>query len=430
MFEMVGYGPPVEWEPIPDAVFDEIGQWPDDDLPAGLVPFSTGSDDLVWQALSCALGASTLSLLAATPFDALSDQARSLALRRVDELSAHVEALKAELTAAIAGPAPASARERRDDFSPHEVSVATRCSAYAADAKIEMARDLSSRLTATLEAMHRGEITWQQARALSEATCHLDVALAREIESKMLVYCHRQDLTLFKAGLRRWLAKLDPDFVPRATAAREECVVDHTASADGTGELFIRGPLEITTAINMALTAYPAKTRAGCGGTAAQRKLARLRDVIDSYLGSAGAPTQHGRVPTVNVTIDLATLLGLRNGVAEIPGVGPIPASVALWLLADGAPLRRLVIDPLNGSLARLRRPDLCRAVGPGRVPVRQEHQERGSAQQRPLPRLRHGAQHAAWPGRHHRPDEQHARRPAMAQGEDAWRLVLHEAHR
>jgi hypothetical protein len=53
----------------------------------------------------------------------------------------------------------------------------------------------------------------------------------------------------------------------------------------------------------------------------------------------------------VNVTIDLATLLGLRDGTAEIAGVGALPASVAQWLLADGAPLRRLIIDSATGRL-------------------------------------------------------------------------------
>ena len=118
-----------------------------------------------------------------------------------------------------------------------------------------------SRLTATLEAMHRGEITWAQARALSEGTCHLDVDTAREVEAKLLRFCHRQDLSLFKASLRRWLAKLDPEFTPRATAARKECVVEHTANGDGTGELFLRGPLEITAAIHTALTGYAATSK-------------------------------------------------------------------------------------------------------------------------------------------------------------------------
>ena len=352
MFDLFGEGPPEDWEPIPASVFAEIGPWGDEeDLPAGLVPVSSGPDDLVWQALSRSLGADTLPLLTATPYEALTDQGRSLALRRLDELSAHLEAVKAELTGLIAGPKPATAQPLRDEFSAHEVSVATRCSVYAADAKIAFARDLAGRLTATLEAMHRGEITWAQARALSEATCHLDVDTAREIEAKLLRFCHRQDLSLFKASLRRWLAKLDPEFTPRATAARKECMVEHTANGDGTGELFLRGPLEITAAIHTALTGYAATTKPQLGGTAAQRKLAGLRDVIDRYLGSAEAPTHHGRIPTVTVTIDLATLLGLRDGIAEIPGVGAIPASAARWLLADGAPLRRLVTDPLTGAL-------------------------------------------------------------------------------
>lgn len=53
----------------------------------------------------------------------------------------------------------------------------------------------------------------------------------------------------------------------------------------------------------------------------------------------------------MNICIDLATLLGLRDGIATIPGVGDIPADAARWLLADGAPLRRLVTDPETGHL-------------------------------------------------------------------------------
>ena len=41
----------------------------------------------------------------------------------------------------------------------------------------------------------------------------------------------------------------------------------------------------------------------------------------------------------------------LRKGIAEIPGIGAIPSEAAAWLLADGAPLRRLVIDQTTGQL-------------------------------------------------------------------------------
>ena len=107
------------------------------------MPLSTGPDDLVWQALSRSLGADTLPLLTATPYEALTDQGRSLALRRLDELGAHLEAVKTRLTAVIAGPAPETPELRQDDFSSQEVGVATRCSVYAADSKIAFARDLA-----------------------------------------------------------------------------------------------------------------------------------------------------------------------------------------------------------------------------------------------------------------------------------------------
>jgi hypothetical protein len=350
MFEVFGDGPPEGWEPIPDEVFDELGPC-DEPLPDGLRPWSIGPDTLIDEALRRPLGPDTLALLEATPPSVLTEAGCSFALRRLEELSTRIEAIKANVTAVIAGPTPPTSSSRTDDFSPHEIGVATRCSIYAADRKIAFARDLVTRLRETAAAMLEGRMSLAQARALSEATCHLDAALAREIESKLLKYCQRQDLTLFRAALRRWLAKLDPGFTRKAEAARKECVVEHHAGDDGTGEIFIRGPLEITTAISMALTAYAAKTKDLLAGSVAQRKLAGLRDMIEAYLASPDAPTRHGRVPNVNVVIDLATLLGLRNGVAEIPGVGPIPASAARWLLADGAAMRRLIIDPINGQL-------------------------------------------------------------------------------
>jgi Domain of unknown function (DUF222) len=311
----------------------------------------TTADVLVEEAGCIAFGPHTLSRLLAVPFSELSESGRSSALQTLTRFSDYVDGLAAELTGLIAGPTPTTDETRRDDFSAHEVSVATRCSVYAADAKISFARDLTERLQATAVAMADGQISERQARHLSEETSHLDIEIAQELEAKVLKFSHRQDFTAFKLSVRRWLSKLDPNFVARATAARKDCVVEHTAGDDGTGSLFIRGPLEITTEISMALTAYAAKTKPELGGTAAQRKLAGLRDMAEQYLGSPDCPKHHGRLPVLNITTDLPTVLGMRDNPAEIPGVGAIPADVVRWLLADGAPLRRLIIDPENGQL-------------------------------------------------------------------------------
>ena len=52
----------------------------------------------------------------------------------------------------------------------------------------------------------------------------------------------------------------------------------------------------------------------------------------------------------INLTIDLSTLLGLRDGAAELIGAGALPAEVARELLAD-ARLKRIITDPTTGEL-------------------------------------------------------------------------------
>jgi hypothetical protein len=340
---------PDEWEPIPASELASVGGWEFSEV-TGDEPGRF--DRWVSQVVAESVSSHTLAVLADVPPGSLSAESRSQALRQLEKLSRHIDALKAEVTAVIAGPKPViNAQGRIDDFAANEVAVATWTSVYAADHRVWASRDLAGRLAATHEALRCGEASWPQAVALSEATSRLDTDLARQVEAKMLKYSHRQDIGKFKAALRRWVAKLDPDFTAKAKEARKAAEVSHTPHEDGTGSLYIRGPLELTTAVAAALTAYAAQTKAMLGGTADQRKLAGLRDWAEAYLASPGCPTQHGRPPMVNITIDLATLLGMRDRPAYIPGVGPVPADAARWAIADGAPIRRLVTDPLTGHL-------------------------------------------------------------------------------
>jgi hypothetical protein len=340
---------PVEWEPIPAAELASVGGWElTEDSDEELGRF----DRWVEREVAEPVSSHTLAVLADVPAGLLSPAGRSLALRELEKLSRHVDALKAEVTAVIAGPRPVvNAHGRLDDFAAHEVSVATWTSVYAADHRVWASRDLAGRLVATHTALRAGEASWAQAVALSEATGRLSLDLAREVEAKMLKYSHRQDTGKFKAALRRWVAKLDPEFTAKAKEARKATEVSHTPHEDGTGSLYVRGPLEVTAVIAQALAAYAAATKAELGGTADQRKVAGLRDWAEAYLASPGCPTSHGRPPTVSITIDLPTLLGMRDSPAHIPGVGPVPADAARWAIADGAPIRRLVTDPLTGHL-------------------------------------------------------------------------------
>jgi len=59
---------------------------------------------------------------------------------------------------------------------------------------------------------------------------------------------------------------------------------------------------------------------------------------------------RHNRRPTVNVTIDLPTALGLAENPGQLAGYGPIPASVAREIAADGR-WKRFITDPIKGTL-------------------------------------------------------------------------------
>jgi hypothetical protein len=343
----------------PDAnLVDEAEMWDtpdpallDHDLPIDDPEWEPHPDDLVVVARQAGLGPHTLALLTARPITELSPSARSLALARLTELQSYVEALRLRLVAAIAGPEPATLAERQDDFSPHEVAVASKTSVYAADTTIALARDLSGRLRATARAMSEGSVTAAQARVLSEGTAHLDPELTAEIEGNLLKYSHRQSLAAFRASLRRWLAKKDPAWTTKAERERREVVVHHQPRDDGTGELFLRAPLEITSVIDQALQVCAARSKPELGGTTDQRKLAALRDWADGLLTGQEAPTQHGLPVRVDIVVAASTMLGHDDQPAEIPGVGAIPASAAFWAIADGAEIRCLLVEKTSGRL-------------------------------------------------------------------------------
>jgi hypothetical protein len=76
-----------------------------------------------------------------------------------------------------------------------------------------------------------------------------------------------------------------------------------------------------------------------------------LVEIASRYLASQLSElTPQGRPLTVNVTIDLPTLLGLAENPGELAGYGAIPASIAREIAAD-AKWKRFITEPLTGNL-------------------------------------------------------------------------------
>ena len=76
-----------------------------------------------------------------------------------------------------------------------------------------------------------------------------------------------------------------------------------------------------------------------------------LATIASQFLSSTlDDVTPHRRPLTVNVTIDLPTLMGLAENPGDLAGYGPIPASVAREIAAD-ARWKRFITDPITGNL-------------------------------------------------------------------------------
>ena len=76
-----------------------------------------------------------------------------------------------------------------------------------------------------------------------------------------------------------------------------------------------------------------------------------LTQLANNYLASSiDDGLSHGRPVTLNLTLDLPTLLGLAENPGNLKGYGAIPARVARELAAD-AKWRKFISDPVKGEL-------------------------------------------------------------------------------
>lgn len=247
----------------------------------------------------------------------------------------------------VAGPEPGP---DEDDWLCHEVAaaLAVALAPATAQARVEVARALDGPLAATAAALARGELTLLHAAVLVQETTELTPAVLARVEAAVLPAAHRQPPGRFRRhrgargrgrrpGRSRGGAR-GGGGAPRGAVLRR---------ADGMAEA--RLAAEEAELVYTALTALAGRA---CAGSAAieVRRADALVELARTALEDPELPTAHGRRPHISVTVDLPTLLGLADSPGELAGYGPIPASAARALAADGE-WRRLVTDPLSGGL-------------------------------------------------------------------------------
>ncbi|UKA71688.1 HNH endonuclease signature motif containing protein [Arthrobacter sp. FW306-06-A] len=241
-----------------------------------------------------------------------------------------------------------------------EIAGVLTISSAAAGALVEQSRKICS-LPPVFQALATGAMSWQHARIVADETEGLDPAGA----AALVAHFFDPDAphpargatpgelvpSRFRAKVRAWRERHHPETLQKRHAKGvADRRMEYTPDRDGMAWVSLYLPGDTACAIWNRTTA----TARGLQGPNEPRTITQLRpDIAASLLlGSASEP---GKVPTpradVLVTVPVLSLLGLTDEPATLDGLGPIPASMARKLVADGADsFYRVLVDPRDGA--------------------------------------------------------------------------------
>ncbi|MDP9987820.1 hypothetical protein J2S98_002989 [Arthrobacter oryzae] len=275
-----------------------------------------------------------------------------------------------------------------------EIAGVLTVSSAATGALVEQSRKICS-LPPVFQALSTGAMSWQHARIVADETEGLDAAGA----AALVAHFFDPDAphpargaapgelvpSRFRAKVRSWRERHHPETLQKRHAKGvTDRRMEYTPDRDGMAWISLYLPGDTACAIWNRTTA----TARGLQGPNEPRTITQLRpDIAASLLLSAGntkgtgtttaaepasiddgtgnddvtgnaisssAVREIGKVPTpradVLVTVPVFSLLGLTDEPAMLDGLGPIPASMARKLVADGAAFYRVLVDPRDGA--------------------------------------------------------------------------------
>ena len=296
-------------------------------------------------------------------------------LTALDRQDGWLYALRQRAIAAVAGLAPSEGGgplSGVDEAEREDISTALRLAPATAQSRIDIARTLVNNLPNTCSALATGEISSAHATVIARETAAAirdgaPESVIFEIEQRAIAYAEFHTPGQVANHVRTTVAKFAPEefeeVTNRATALRRvscyneadgmSTVVAILPAADAqivmnSIEAFILRQEQLSSGGGVALTSGE--------GTSAkltidQKRADALSAICTNFLSEISETVTPQRRPlTVNVTIDLPTLLGLAENPGQLAGYGPIPASVARELASD-AKWKRFITEPQTGNL-------------------------------------------------------------------------------
>ena len=322
-------------------------------------------------------------------------------LAALEKQNSWLTSLIQRATLAIAGAEPSESEnmwEGVDESEREDVATALRLSANTAQSRIDVARVLSNHLPATCEALASGDISPSHATLIARETSEaIKRGLSTEdlylVESKALAHAEFHTPSQVGRKIRMLIAQMSPETFEESVAiARDTRSVRMYPESDGMATVIALLPAEDAQTVMLAINSLigsqssasdarsmntksavarsleinPTEARSlhfnstdmrsmGSKSTDTRSMEMKRADALTEICGDLLARISkdyqpHRRPVSVNITMDLPTALGLAENPAELAGYGPIPASVARTLSADGK-WRRFITDPVTGNL-------------------------------------------------------------------------------
>jgi hypothetical protein len=359
-------------------------------LVAEAAPTQQSAEDVVADLLVAAPGITTLAgLIAINPHD-LPAAARVDYLAALERQSSWLQAAMQRAIVAVAGVEAGQSDgpfNGVDEAEREDVSSALRLSAGTAQMRIDVARTLVNHLPNTCSALATGELSAAHATVIAKETAAairdgLSEFAIFSIEQKAIAHAEFHTPSQVAQQVRGAIAKFAPaTFEEVVEKARDTRRVSCYNDIDGMSTVVAILPAEDAQTVMKAIEAFIIKgsnvfnlssadsdvVAHGsdiCGtdvrvsdarGADARSADMKRADALTALAGFALAASSedvalHRRPITVNVTIDLPTLLGLNENPGQLAGYGAIPASVARALASDGK-WKRFITDPQTGAL-------------------------------------------------------------------------------
>ena len=285
--------------------------------------------------------------------------------------------------ALLAPDAPVHERTFAEMSAVEEIAGVLTMSSAAAGALVEQSRRICS-LPPLMDALAAGAVSWQHAKIVADETEGLTPSGAAGLVAHFFDPdapnpargAAPGDLvpSRFRAKVRGWRERHHPDSIEkRHVKGVADRRMEYGPDRDGMGWVSLYLPGDTACAIWNRTTA----TARGLQSPTEERTLTQLRaDIAASLLLGAGTATDAahncsttggssttgagsaggvGAVPVpradVLVMVPVFSLLGLTDEPAMLDGFGPIPASMARRLVADGAEsFYRVLVDPRDGA--------------------------------------------------------------------------------